>query len=283
MIIKPIHPVFVCHRGLRLTACLHTSKDYYQVLGLNQTCTAKDIRSKYVELCKLYHPDTVTSGNTKEVELAKKKFQEVQEAYNTLSKESERRIYDDQRSMYSDHGSASSGWRQHAYRPQSSDDPNRDPYARAREYHRRRSQSQNNDTDGWSWGKYWEDSSNFWQEQERRDRADRKRDEQFYETQRQKWERERSEYSRYARDQQQRENSKFERLATVAVCILILMCGSLMNSTLIEYSEERFEEERARAIALAESRRRSRMLDMNNPYDRRYMELSAEDTARRFR
>ena len=70
-------------RSMSGTACLR-SKDYYAVLQLDRGCTAKEIRSRYMELCKRYHPDTVTSGNAKEVEEKKKKFQAVQEAYNVL-------------------------------------------------------------------------------------------------------------------------------------------------------------------------------------------------------
>lgn len=68
---------------------LFAGKDYYKILGVDKSSSAKDIKKAYYELAKKYHPDT-NKGDPS----AQKKFQEVSEAYEVLSDESKRRQYD---------------------------------------------------------------------------------------------------------------------------------------------------------------------------------------------
>ena len=66
-----------------------TKKDYYEVLGVARTATQAQIKSAYRKLAKKYHPD-VNPGN----EEAKKKFEEIGEAYSVLSDPQKRKQYD---------------------------------------------------------------------------------------------------------------------------------------------------------------------------------------------
>ncbi|CAF0880628.1 unnamed protein product [Adineta steineri] len=77
------------------TRSFHTSsqrnkKDYYEVLGISKTATAKDIKKAYYALAKQYHPDTTDKKDA----ATTKRFQEVSEAYEVLSDETKRKNYD---------------------------------------------------------------------------------------------------------------------------------------------------------------------------------------------
>ena len=50
--------------------------DYYKVLNLKSNCTKEEIRKRYKELCKIYHPDKNNGGN--------KDFIDIKEAYDNL-------------------------------------------------------------------------------------------------------------------------------------------------------------------------------------------------------
>ena len=64
------------------------SNDYYTVLGVDRTATAEEIRKAYRSLARKYHPDV------NKAEDASTKFNEVQEAYDTLCDAEKRRSYD---------------------------------------------------------------------------------------------------------------------------------------------------------------------------------------------
>ena len=64
-------------------------KDYYEVLGVNKNASKTEIRNKYRELAKKYHPDK-NQGDT----VAEGKFKEISEAYEILSNEQKRAKYD---------------------------------------------------------------------------------------------------------------------------------------------------------------------------------------------
>lgn len=65
-------------------------KDYYRILELEDNkVTAEQIRVKYRELAKKYHPD-VNVGN----EIAEERFKDVSEAYRVLTNSSAKRKYD---------------------------------------------------------------------------------------------------------------------------------------------------------------------------------------------
>ncbi len=66
-----------------------TKKDYYEVLGLSKSADQNAIKKAYRKLAKKYHPDT-NAGNA----AAEEKFKEVTEAYNVLSDEEKRKLYD---------------------------------------------------------------------------------------------------------------------------------------------------------------------------------------------
>jgi hypothetical protein len=63
---------------------------YYVVLGLHPSASVVEIRRSYRELSKYYHPDTTKLPP----EIAKVKFQQLNEAYSTLSHPERRSIYD---------------------------------------------------------------------------------------------------------------------------------------------------------------------------------------------
>lgn len=64
-------------------------RDYYEVLGVNKKADSQEIKKAYRKLAKKYHPDT-NPGDTKAEQL----FKEVTEAYNVLSDEEKRKLYD---------------------------------------------------------------------------------------------------------------------------------------------------------------------------------------------
>lgn len=66
------------------------SLDYYEVLGIEKSATADEIKKSYKKLAGKHHPDK-NKGNE---EAAEKKFKEVKKAYEVLSDEQKRAIYD---------------------------------------------------------------------------------------------------------------------------------------------------------------------------------------------
>lgn len=64
-------------------------KDYYKILGLSSTASQEEIKQKYRELAKKWHPDA--NGAKKEYE---EKFKALNEAYSVLSSPSTRMEYD---------------------------------------------------------------------------------------------------------------------------------------------------------------------------------------------
>lgn len=64
-------------------------KDYYATLGVSRTATEKDIKTAYRKLAKKYHPDA--NPNNPQAEA---KFKEINEAYEVLSDQKKRAMYD---------------------------------------------------------------------------------------------------------------------------------------------------------------------------------------------
>ena len=64
--------------------------DYYKILGIEKTATAKDIRAAYRKLARKYHPDL--NPNNKD---ATKNFQQINEANEVLSDPEKRKKYDE--------------------------------------------------------------------------------------------------------------------------------------------------------------------------------------------
>ena len=65
------------------------SDDYYQVLGLNRDASSDDIKRNYRKLSLKYHPDR----NPDQKDECERIFKRIGEAYNVLSDDSKRRIY----------------------------------------------------------------------------------------------------------------------------------------------------------------------------------------------
>lgn len=54
-------------------------KDYYKVLGLENTASSAEIKQAYLKLTKLFHPDLYPGDK-----IIEKRFQEITEAYCVL-------------------------------------------------------------------------------------------------------------------------------------------------------------------------------------------------------
>lgn len=67
-----------------------SASNYYALLELRPTASAQQIRRAYRELSKLYHPDTTQLPSA----IAVAKFQQLNEAYATLSSPERRFAYD---------------------------------------------------------------------------------------------------------------------------------------------------------------------------------------------
>ena len=67
-----------------------TSKDYYQVLGVDKESSQENIKQAFRRLARRYHPD----HNPKDRDRAEERFKEISEAYEVLGDEARRRQYD---------------------------------------------------------------------------------------------------------------------------------------------------------------------------------------------
>jgi tetratricopeptide (TPR) repeat protein len=64
-------------------------RDHYQTLGLSRNASTDDIKKRYRELARKYHPDVVDDKTT-----GSKAFLQINEAYRTLVDADKRRAYD---------------------------------------------------------------------------------------------------------------------------------------------------------------------------------------------
>jgi molecular chaperone DnaJ len=67
---------------------MSSKRDYYEVLGVNRTSSADEIKRAYRKLARQYHPDVSQEPN------AEARFKEVNEAYEILSDQQKRAAYD---------------------------------------------------------------------------------------------------------------------------------------------------------------------------------------------
>jgi molecular chaperone DnaJ len=65
------------------------NKDYYGILGIKKDAKADEIKKAYRRLARKHHPDVNPNDKASE-----DKFKEVQEAYDVLSDEKKRKVYD---------------------------------------------------------------------------------------------------------------------------------------------------------------------------------------------
>jgi len=72
-----------------LISTVNAGKDYYEILGVDRSASQRQIRKAYKTLSRKYHPDK--NPGDKEAE---EKFIELAKAYEVLSDEEQRRIYD---------------------------------------------------------------------------------------------------------------------------------------------------------------------------------------------
>jgi DnaJ-class molecular chaperone len=63
-------------------------RDYYEILGVSRDASEAEIKSAYRKLARKYHPDV------NKAEDASEKFREATEAYDVLSDEKKRKLYD---------------------------------------------------------------------------------------------------------------------------------------------------------------------------------------------
>lgn len=66
-----------------------TKRDYYEILGVSKNATKDEIKSAFRKLAMKYHPDR-TKGDKESEE----KFKEIAEAYEVLSDDEKRKMYD---------------------------------------------------------------------------------------------------------------------------------------------------------------------------------------------
>ncbi|NOT48318.1 MAG: molecular chaperone DnaJ [Acidobacteria bacterium] len=64
-------------------------KDYYQILGVKKDSKADEIKKSYRRLARKFHPDVNPNDKA-----AEEKFKEVQEAYDVLSDDKKRKVFD---------------------------------------------------------------------------------------------------------------------------------------------------------------------------------------------
>ncbi|EXJ77876.1 hypothetical protein A1O3_09035 [Capronia epimyces CBS 606.96] len=69
-----------------IIACAFAAQDFYKILGVDRSCSERDLKKAYRTLSKKYHPDKTTGDE--------KKFLEVAEAYEALSDPTTRKVYD---------------------------------------------------------------------------------------------------------------------------------------------------------------------------------------------
>eukprot|EP00010_Vexillifera_abyssalis_P008099 CAMPEP_0201544142 /NCGR_PEP_ID=MMETSP0173_2-20130828/674_1 /ASSEMBLY_ACC=CAM_ASM_000268 /TAXON_ID=218659 /ORGANISM="Vexillifera sp., Strain DIVA3 564/2" /LENGTH=490 /DNA_ID=CAMNT_0047952169 /DNA_START=52 /DNA_END=1520 /DNA_ORIENTATION=- len=67
-------------------------KDYYKILGVSKAATKKEVRKAYRKQAMQWHPDKQKTPEDKEI--AENKYRDITEAYDVLSDEDKRAIYD---------------------------------------------------------------------------------------------------------------------------------------------------------------------------------------------
>ena len=68
-----------------------SSKDYYEILGVNKNSSDDEIKKAYRKLAREHHPDMVKESDKA---AAEKRFKEINEAYQVLGDPQKRKMYD---------------------------------------------------------------------------------------------------------------------------------------------------------------------------------------------
>lgn len=79
------------------------AEDFYKTLGVSRTASAEEISKAYRKLARKYHPDLNPDDKN-----AKKRFQEIQTAYDCLNDPEKRKLYDQYGANY-EHAQAARG------------------------------------------------------------------------------------------------------------------------------------------------------------------------------
>lgn len=69
-------------------------KSYYDILGVQKTATAEDIKKAYRKLALKYHPDKQQGKSKEEQDAAEARFKEITEAHEVLADPKKRQQYD---------------------------------------------------------------------------------------------------------------------------------------------------------------------------------------------
>lgn len=85
-----LHSALVCVFLLLLCIPSKAGKDYYKILGVKRDVDEKQLKRAYKKKAMVWHPDKHQENKDR----ATAKFQEIAEAYETLSDPEKRRVYD---------------------------------------------------------------------------------------------------------------------------------------------------------------------------------------------
>ena len=91
-------------------------EDYYKILGVSRNASATEIQKAYRALARKHHPDVNPDDKT-----AKKRFQQIQKAYEVLKDPEKREMYDRYGSSFESMGGAGPGgaaWQTHTSGPE---------------------------------------------------------------------------------------------------------------------------------------------------------------------
>lgn len=75
------------YESLKVKYLKIASKDEYAILGIKRDATTDEVKKAYRKLANQFHPDKQINSTEKEIEDAKKKFQQIQNAYEKIMKE----------------------------------------------------------------------------------------------------------------------------------------------------------------------------------------------------
>lgn len=76
------------------TARQAKDENHYDVLGLSKSATKREIKDKFYELSRTYHPDAPSTSSSDSQESRTKHFQSLSQSYSVLSDETLRKQYD---------------------------------------------------------------------------------------------------------------------------------------------------------------------------------------------